>query len=274
MKAGWGGHAGVPTDGAAGQSDLGDYVLQVEQLSKKFGRVQVLDSVDLEIVRGETLVVIGPSGSGKSTLCRTVMGLEPFDHGRILLEGQVLSGSSAGGRVSLGADYKRRRLAMGLVFQHFTLFPQLTIRQNVELGPTKVLGLAKNAVRERAEAVLTRVGLADKMDAYPAHVSGGQKQRAAIARELAMDRRLLMFDEITSALDPELVHEVLQVMRDLAEAGMTLMVVTHEMGFARNVANRVIFMDHGRIVEAGPPAQVFDKPEHDRTRAFLEKVLN
>ena len=256
------------------QHEMSDEVLRVEQLSKKFGTTAVLQSVDVQIARGETLVVIGPSGSGKSTLCRTIIGLEPFGDGRISFEGVLLAECADGRDVSVAADYRARRLGMGMVFQHFTLFPQLTLRQNVELAPTKVLRLSPDAVRQRAEAVLTRVGLADKMDSYPAHVSGGQKQRAAIARELAMDRRLLLFDEITSALDPELVHEVLQVMRNLAEGGITSLVVTHEMGFARSVVSKVLFMDQGRVVESGSPGQILDRPENERTRVFLDHVLN
>jgi polar amino acid transport system ATP-binding protein len=248
-------------------------VVQVEGVSKFFGKSQVLKSVDLSINQGETVVIIGPSGCGKSTLCRTIMGLEPFSEGRIRLEGEVLAERTSGRRVRLGCDYKHRRLAMGMVFQQYTLFPQLTLRKNVELGPSKALHLGGDVLRDRAEAVLRRVGLGDKMDSFPAHVSGGQKQRAAIARELAMDRRLIMFDEVTSALDPELVHEVLQVMKELAQAGTTMLVVTHEMGFARNVANRVVFMDDGFIVEQGPPAEVLDRPQHNRTKAFLEHIL-
>jgi len=257
------------TDSASGVP-----VVQVEGLSKSFGKVQVLNSVDVSIQRGETLVVIGPSGSGKSTLCRTVMGLETFSAGRISLKGELYAECTDGKHVTLGPDHKRRRLAMGMVFQQYTLFPQLSLRKNVELGPSKVLHLPKQVVRERAETVLARVGLADKIDSYPAHLSGGQKQRAAIARELAMDRGLIMFDEVTSALDPELVHEVLQVMRELAEAGATMLVVTHEMGFARNVASRVIFMDHGSIVESGPPGEILDHPQHARTTTFLEHIMS
>ena len=251
----------------------GTPVVQVEGVTKHFGKNQVLKSADLTIMPGETLVLIGPSGCGKSTLCRTIMGLEPFSSGRIMLEGKLFAECTDGKKVTVGDDHKRRRLAMGMVFQQYTLFPQLSLRHNVELGPSKVLHLSPQVVHDRAEQVLARVGLADKMDSFPAHVSGGQKQRAAIARELAMERRLIMFDEVTSALDPELVHEVLQVMRDLAEAGTTMLVVTHEMGFARNVANRIIFMDNGNIVESGPPAQVIDRPQHQRTKTFLEHIL-
>ena len=248
-------------------------VVQVTGLSKSFGKVQVLKSVDLAIMPGETLVVIGPSGCGKSTLCRTIMGLEPFAAGSIALDGERFAECIDGRKVTVGQDHKRRRLGLGMVFQQYTLFPQLTLRQNVELGPSKVLHLPPKVVHDRAEAVLTRVGLADKMDSFPAHVSGGQKQRAAIARELAMERRIIMFDEVTSALDPELVHEVLQVMRELAEAGTTMMVVTHEMGFARGVANKIVFMAGGEIVEAGPPAEILDHPQHQRTQTFLEHIL-
>jgi ABC-type polar amino acid transport system ATPase subunit len=248
-------------------------VVEVEAISKFFGKNRVLKDVDLSINQGETVVIVGPSGCGKSTLCRTIMGLEPFTTGRIMLEGQLFAECKDGKRVTFGHDHNRRRLAMGMVFQQYTLFPQLTLRRNVELGPSKVLKLSGQVVHKRAEAVLARVGLNEKVDAFPAHVSGGQKQRAAIARELAMERRLIMFDEVTSALDPELVHEVLQVMKELSQAGTTMLVVTHEMGFARNVANRIIFMDNGSIVEQGPPAQVLDHPQHDRTKSFLEHIL-
>jgi polar amino acid transport system ATP-binding protein len=248
-------------------------VVQVEGLEKSFGRNQVLKGVDLSVNQGKTVVIIGPSGCGKSTLCRTIMGLEPFSRGRITLEGELFAENRDGRRMRLGPDYKRRRLAMGMVFQQYTLFPQLTLRQNVELGPSKVLHVPEKTLHERAVTVLRRVDLGDKMDSFPAHVSGGQKQRAAIARELAMERRLIMFDEVTSALDPELVHEVLQVMRELAESGTTMLVVTHEMGFAHSVANRVIFMDGGQIVEQGTPAEVLDNPQHDRTKTFLQHIL-
>ncbi len=259
------------TEAAAKATDAP--VVQVEGIEKYFGKNHVLKGVDLSVNHGETVVIIGPSGCGKSTLCRTIMGLESFSRGRIKLEGELFAENRDGRRVKLGPDHKRRRLAMGMVFQQYTLFPQLTLRRNVELGPSKVLHVPEKVLHERAEAVLRRVGLGDKMDSFPAHVSGGQKQRAAIARELAMERRLIMFDEVTSALDPELVHEVLQVMRELAEAGTTMLVVTHEMGFARSVANRVIFMDGGQIVEEGPPAEILDHPQHNRTKTFLQHIL-
>jgi ABC-type polar amino acid transport system ATPase subunit len=254
-------------------SDASVPAVEVEGLTKWFGKLKVLDDVSCRIATGEALVVVGPSGSGKSTLCRTIAGLEPFVGGRISLEGRMFAECTDGKRIRRGEDYRKHRLAMGMVFQHFTLFPQLTLRRNVELGPEKVLGLSKDQVHERAERVLTRVGLAEQMDKYPAHVSGGQKQRAAIARELAMDRRMIFFDEVTSALDPELVHEVLQVMKDLADGGMTMMVVTHEMGFARSVATKVLFMDAGRVIESGPPNELFDHPKEQRTKVFLEHVL-
>jgi polar amino acid transport system ATP-binding protein len=247
-------------------------VIQVEGLSKFFGENQVLKGVDLSVKQAETVVIIGPSGCGKSTLCRAIMGLEGFSAGRIMLEGEMFA-EAEGKHVRLGPDHKRRRLAMGMVFQQYTLFPQLTLRQNVELGPSKVLRQPAEVLHERSEAVLRRVGLGDKMDSFPAHVSGGQKQRAAIARELAMGRRLIMFDEVTSALDPELVHEVLQVMKEMAEAGTTMLVVTHEMGFARSVANRLVFMDGGQIVEQGSPTEVLDHPRHERTKTFLQHML-
>jgi len=251
----------------------GGPVIEVRHLTKKFGSTTVLRDVDLEIRRGEVVVIIGPSGSGKSTLCRTVIGLEAFDAGEILFDGIEFARSDGHGRFIRGKDYRRRRLEMGMVFQHFTLFPQLTVIQNVMLGPRKVLRVSADEARDRAVRVLDRVGLSDKHNSFPAHISGGQKQRAAIARELAMDRRIIFFDEVTSALDPELVHEVLQAMKALAESGITMVVVTHEMGFARNVADRVIFVDSGSIVEEGKPQQLFDSPRVARTRAFLKKIL-
>jgi polar amino acid transport system ATP-binding protein len=248
-------------------------VLEATSISKSFRSTQVLRNVDFVVHKGETVAVIGPSGSGKSTLCRTLVGLEPFDSGEIRLDGEIFAQRAKGGPIHRGREYSKRRLALGLVFQHFTLFPQLTVIDNVMLAPVKVLGLSKSEARSRAEAVLSRVGLSEKAAAYPGHLSGGQQQRAAIARELAMDRRVLFFDEVTSALDPELVHEVLQVMRDLAESSISMVVVTHEMRFARNAANRVVFMDDGQIVEEGLPADVMDRPQTARARAFIAKVL-
>lgn len=251
----------------------GEPVIRVVALSKSYGKVPVLSDVTINVAWGETVVVIGPSGSGKSTLCRTLIGLEAFDRGRIEVNGSLFAACPNGKHVQFGRDYRTRRLAMGMVFQHFTMFPQLTVQKNVELGPLKVLHLPKEQAKRRARDVLERVGLGDKCDAYPGHLSGGQQQRAAIARELAMERKIIFFDEVTSALDPELVHEVLQVMRELAATGMTMIVVTHEMSFAQSVANRVIFMDGGVIVEEGPPKETFTNPQADRTKAFLAKIL-
>jgi len=248
-------------------------MIEVRHLTKAFGRTTVLRDLDLTVARGEVVVIIGPSGSGKSTLCRTIIGLETFDSGEVLIDGVTFARGNGRRRPTRGQNYRRRRLEMGMVFQHFTLFPQLTVIQNVMLGPRKVLKVSTRDARDRAVKVLERVGLADKQNSFPAHISGGQKQRAAIARELAMDRRIIFFDEVTSALDPELVHEVLQTMKALAESGITMVVVTHEMGFARSVADRVIFIDSGNMVEEGSPQQVFDSPQRVRTKTFLERVL-
>ena len=241
-------------------------ILKLENVCKRFGRLEVLRGIDLEIGRGEVVCVIGPSGSGKSTLLRCVNLLEPPEKGRIHLEGKEITG--AGGE---GADFVRQRV--GMVFQHFNLFPHKSALENVSLAQEKVLGRSGEEARAKAEALLTRVGLADKMDEYPDRLSGGQQQRVAIARALAMDPHVMLFDEVTSALDPELVKEVLDVMRELADEGMTMVVVTHEMGFAREVGSRVAFMDHGVIVEEGPPAQVLDSPREERTKQFLGLVL-
>lgn len=244
-------------------------------VSKQFGTLEVLKSISLAVPRGTTTAVIGPSGSGKSTLCRLLIGLEVPDQGEVRVGGELLfSRESQKSRLRYGHRYRQLRLGMGMVFQHFTLFPQLSVLDNITLSPKKVLHVDAAEANERARALLERVGLADKEKAYPAQLSGGQKQRAAIARALAMQPRLLLFDEVTSALDPELVHEVLTVIKQLALDGMTQVVVTHEMGFARNVADRVVFIDGGVIVEEGPPAQLFGRPEQPRTTAFLNKILS
>lgn len=247
--------------------------IQISNLSKSFGQTEVLREVNLSVGRGEVVAIIGPSGSGKSTLCRTLIGLEPFTSGRLDLDGVLFAEMKAGAELKLGPEYAWRRLAIGMVFQHFTLFPQLTVRQNVELAPIRVLHLPRSIARAQAEAVLQRVGLGGKLDAFPAQLSGGQKQRGAIARELAMGRRVMLFDEVTSALDPELVNEVLQVLQELASSGMTMVVVTHEMSFAASVAHRVVFMDEGVIVEQGRPDEIFHRPQAERTKRFLEKVI-
>jgi glutamate transport system ATP-binding protein len=240
-------------------------LLAVEQANKWFGKLHALADVDLTVDRGEVVVVIGPSGSGKSTLCRTINRLEALDSGRILFEGSPLPEE--------GRPLARVRADIGMVFQSFNLFGHKTVLQNVMLGPVKVLKLSKADARDRATKLLERVGIADKADSYPAELSGGQQQRAAIARALAMEPKLMLFDEPTSALDPEMIKEVLDVMLELAAEGTTMLVVSHELGFARSAARRVAFMDHGRIVEVAPPDQFFDHPETERARDFLSKVL-
>jgi polar amino acid transport system ATP-binding protein len=233
----------------------------------------VLRGIDLEIQRGEVVCVLGPSGSGKSTLLRCVNLLEPPEQGEIFIEGHdICKGpGSAAGEAGWELDFVRQRV--GIVFQQFNLFPHKTTLENVTMAPEKVLGRSATQAREKGTALLERVGLGDKLGEYPERLSGGQQQRVAIARALAMDPRVMLFDEVTSALDPELVKEVLDTMRELAEEGMTMMVVTHEIGFARDVASRVVFMDGGVIVEEGPPAQVLDNPQQERTRRFLGLVL-
>ena len=241
-------------------------ILRLEDIHKRFGKLEVLRGVSLDLGRGEVVCVIGPSGSGKSTLLRCINLLEPPESGRILLEGKEITG-----RDGEGLDYVRRRV--GIVFQQFNLFPHKCAVENVALAQEKVLGRSSEDAAAKAEALLTRVGLADKLDEYPDRLSGGQQQRVAIARALAMDPRVMLFDEVTSALDPELVKEVLDVIRELAAEGMTMIVVTHEIGFAREVAHRVVFMDGGVVVEQGPAAEVLDSPREERTRRFLGLVL-
>ncbi len=233
-------------------------------LAKRFGQLEVLRGIDLAVAPGEVVCLIGPSGSGKSTLLRCVNRLEEPSAGRILVEGEDITGPEC--------DLDRVRAHIGLVFQQFNLFPHLSVLGNLTIAQRRVLGRTRTEAGEKARRVLARVGLAEKLHAYPARLSGGEQQRVAIARALAMDPRLMLFDEATSALDPELVGEVLGVMRGLAEDGMTMLVVTHEMGFARRVADRVVFMDAGLIVEQGPPGQVFDAPREERTRRFLQRV--
>jgi ABC-type polar amino acid transport system ATPase subunit len=244
-----------------------DPMLKLEGIHKRFGRLEVLRGIDLEVVRGEVVCVIGPSGSGKSTLLRCINLLEPPNEGRILLEGKEITGEAG----AEGIDYVRQRV--GMVFQQFNLFPLKSALENVALAPETVLGRDREQARAAATGLLKRVGLADKLDEYPERLSGGQQQRVAIARALAMDPRVMLFDEVTSALDPELVNEVLDVMRELADEGMTMIVVTHEMGFAREVGHRMVFMDGGVIVEEGKPAGMLDSPREERTRRFLGLVL-
>ena len=249
-------------------------MVRAEQIVKRFGRLTVLDGVDLSVKRKQVVVVIGPSGSGKTTLLRCINHLEKIDSGRIYIDGQLVGYREVKGRLveDKEAAIARMRSQVGFVFQRFNLFPHLTALENVIVAPIHVLHQPKEEVKERAMALLTKVGLAEKADAYPHKLSGGQQQRVAIARALAMNPKLMLFDEATSALDPELVGEVLKVMRQLAEEGMTMVVVTHEMGFARDVADHVIFMDKAVIVEQGTPEQVFDHCENERTRAFLGMI--
>jgi len=246
-------------------------VLQLENVHKSFGTLHVLQGVDMTINRGQVVCVLGPSGSGKSTLLRCINLLEPPEQGRILLEGREITGKKSKDEDEGGVDFVRRRI--GMVFQQFNLFPHMCALDNVTVGPTKVLGRPSAEVEPEAKALLERVGMTEKVGEYPDRLSGGQQQRVAIARALAMDPHVMLFDEVTSALDPELVKEVLDVMRELASEGMTMIVVTHEIGFARDVADRVIFMDGGKIVEDGPPSQVIENPREERTKKFLGLVL-
>jgi polar amino acid transport system ATP-binding protein len=244
-------------------------IVSVRGLTKSFGPVAVLKGIDFEIMPSKVSVVIGPSGSGKSTLLRCCNGLETADGGTVEICGQTLID---GGRMLPEAELNTLRCQVGMVFQSFNLFPHLSVLGNVTIGPRKLRGLTRSAAEAAASRLLDKVGLAHKAQAYPATLSGGQKQRVAIARALAMEPKVMLFDEPTSALDPELVGEVLQVMKDLAYEGMSMMVVTHEMGFAREVADTVSVMDHGVLLESGPPAQIFDNPQHPRTREFLQAV--
>ncbi|WP_084244587.1 amino acid ABC transporter ATP-binding protein [Planomicrobium okeanokoites] len=240
-------------------------MINVQNLYKKFGSNLVLNDISATIKQGEVVSIIGPSGSGKSTFLRCLNLLETPTSGTILINGTDLTAK--------GADLHKSRQQIGMVFQHFHLFPHLTVLENLTYAPIKVKGLKRSDANDKARLLLAKVGLFDKAAAYPSSLSGGQKQRVAIARALAMEPALLLFDEPTSALDPEMVKEVLDVMKDLAKSGMTMVVVTHEMGFAREVADRVIFLDHGSLVEEGAPAAFFDNPQTNRARAFLEKVL-
>ncbi|HVF32555.1 MAG TPA: amino acid ABC transporter ATP-binding protein [Acidimicrobiales bacterium] len=237
----------------------------LDHVDKWFGPLHVLKDVSLTVGRSEVVVVIGPSGSGKSTLCRAINRLEPIDGGTISIDGVPLPEE--------GKALAELRADVGMVFQSFNLFAHKTIRDNVTLGPIKVRGLSKAQARAKADDLLARVGIANQADKYPADLSGGQQQRAAIARALAMDPKVMLFDEPTSALDPEMIKEVLDVMLELAAEGTTMVVVTHEMGFARSAAQRVAFMDEGAIVELAPPARFFAEPETDRARDFLSKIL-
>ncbi|MFJ1563943.1 amino acid ABC transporter ATP-binding protein [Streptomyces erythrochromogenes] len=242
-----------------------DPLIELRDVNKHFGPLHVLRDISLTVGRGEVVVVIGPSGSGKSTLCRAINRLESVESGTILIDGEPLPAE--------GKDLARLRAEVGMVFQSFNLFAHKTVLANVSLAQVKVRGRSKREADRRSRELLDRVGLADQADKFPAQLSGGQQQRVAIARALAMDPKALLFDEPTSALDPEMINEVLEVMRQLAREGMTMVVVTHEMGFARSAANRVLFMADGRIVEDRTPEEFFTAPESDRAKDFLSKIL-
>jgi len=240
-------------------------MIKVDKLKKSFGALEVLKDISISIKHKEVVVVIGPSGSGKSTFLRCLNMLETITDGSVLIEGVDITDKKT--------NINHIRTEVGMVFQHFNLFPHLTVLENIMLAPTKVRNTSKEAAKEKALELLKKVGLADKASNYPDSLSGGQKQRVAIARALAMEPKIMLFDEPTSALDPEMVGEVLEVMKQLAKEGMTMVIVTHEMGFAREVGDRVIFMDQGYIVEENEPVQIFDFPKHERTKSFLSKVL-
>lgn len=241
-------------------------MIRIEGLHKKFGDHEVLKGIDLEVLPRQVVVVVGPSGSGKSTMLRCINGLESATRGHIFIEGIDITHHAT--------DINVVRQKVGMVFQSFNLFPHLSALKNVSLAPLKVRGMSQDDAGGKARALLDKVGLADKADAFPAHLSGGQQQRVAIARSLAMDPDVMLFDEVTSALDPELVSEVLDTMKGLAQEGMTMVVVTHEMGFAKEVGDRLIFMDEGLVVEDGKPADVFNNPQHPRTQEFFSKILS
>nr|WP_301514920.1 amino acid ABC transporter ATP-binding protein [Halomonas sp.] len=243
-------------------------IVSMQKLNKHFGSLHVLKNIDLAIAPGEVVVVIGASGSGKSTLIRCINGLEEFQQGSLEVDGRALLPHGKSGQA-----LQKIRTEVGMVFQQFNLFPHLSVRDNITLAPMKVRNLNRDKAKESANHLLERVGIEDQADKYPAQLSGGQQQRVALARALAMEPRLMLFDEPTSALDPEMIGEVLDAMRELAKDGMTMVIVTHEMGFAREVADRVIYIHQGEITEQGPPEQLFDAPQHERTQSFLARVL-
>ena len=249
---------------AATSATAGAPIIQLKHVEKHFGKLHVLKDINLEVGKGEVLVIIGPSGSGKSTLCRTINRLETIDSGEILIDGKPLPKE--------GKDLAKMRSELGMVFQQFNLFSHMTILENVTLGPTDVLGVSKEEAKKTAMDLLARVGVAEQAEKVPAQLSGGQQQRVAIARSLAMHPKAMLFDEPTSALDPEMINEVLDVMVGLARQGMTMVVVTHEMNFARRVADRVVFMADGQIVEQGSPDEFFDHPKSARAQEFLDSI--
>jgi len=242
------------------------YMLECRKVTKRFGSFIAIDGVSLEVRHGEVVCIVGASGSGKSTLLRLVNGLERLNEGEIVVDGIRLPGKRR--------DVENIRREVGMVFQSFNLFPHLTIRNNLTLAPMSARGMSRAVAEEKALQLLERVGIADQIDKYPEQLSGGQQQRVAIARALAMDPKMMMFDEPTSALDPEMIHEVLEVMRELARSGMTMLIVTHEMGFAREVAHRVIYFDKGRILVDSPPDEFFTRPKDPRQQEFLSKILH
>src|SRR5947209_3465960 len=254
---------------------MSEPMVKAEAVHKRFGRLEVLKGIDLEVKRGEVMCMLGPSGSGKSTFLRCINHLEKINAGRLTVDGELVGYRQAGDKLHElhEREVARKRAEIGMVFQHFNLFPHMTAVENVALAPIRVANVPREKARERARELLSRVGLGDKLDTYPVALSGGQQQRVAIARALAMEPKLMLFDEPTSALDPELVGDVLDAMRGLVKDGMTMIVVTHEMGFAREVADSVVFMDAGVVVEAGSPSEVLSNPQHERTQAFLSKVL-
>ncbi len=250
-------------------------MVKAEQVCKSFGALEVLKGITLDVDKGQVLVMVGPSGSGKSTFLRCINHLETVNAGRLYVDGDLIGYRDKGSKLHEMSprDAAKQRRDIGMVFQHFNLFPHRTALENITEAPIHVKGVKKDAALARGKDLLEQVGMSEKADAYPAQLSGGQQQRVAIARALAMNPKLMLFDEPTSALDPELVGEVLEVMKKLATEGMTMVVVTHEMGFAREVANQLVFMDGGVVVESGPPRDVLANPQHERTKAFLSKVL-
>ena len=241
-------------------------LIEFREVNKFFGDFQVLEDINLSVDEGEVVVVIGPSGSGKSTLLRCINGLEEISSGELVVDG-----------IRVGDDktnLNTLRTEIGMIFQQFNLYPHMTVADNIKLAPVKVKGVSKKEANERCERLLEQVDISEQADKYPESLSGGQQQRVAIARGLAMEPKIMLFDEPTSALDPEMINEVLEAMADLARGGMTMVIVTHEMGFARRVADRVVFMDGGRIVEVGPPEHFFENPDHERTKRFLDQILH
>ncbi len=267
--------AGVLEDIVA-TTDISGPMVRFDKVRKAFGDLVVLDDLDFEVAPGEKLVIIGPSGSGKTTILRVLMTLERPNRGTVEVAGEHLYHTEKRGKLAPAGERHIRRVRrnIGMVFQHFNLFPHMTAMGNIAFGPQKVLGLSKEEARDRASNLLGLVGLGDKLDEYPGRLSGGQKQRVAIARALAMEPKVMLFDEVTSALDPELVGEVLSVLRDLAQnTDMTMLLVTHEMGFAREIGDRLVMFDKGKVVEEGPPEAIFSDPKEQRTQDFLRAVL-